>query len=1266
MPRTWTVVAVLAVAALGTVLAPPAPGLAPTAGAGIPAEGSLPAQAQALADAGRPLDAWHLLADRLVRELPVADLGDPRALAEAEIAALKWIDLTVDLDAWPEALEALQPLTRWVTGAPPRLAFLLEYLRGVALRNAGQPEAARAVTAALGFVNDVLVIGPFDNERGAGFDVAYPPESSVDTAVAVPGKERPVSWRANPGREHPLALIALHQMLQPSEQAVAYVATAIRSDAGQTVVLHLGSSCAAKVFLNGGQALARKVRRPFFVDQDRVALELQPGWNQLLVKAGVETGPWLVALRFTDLAGRPLAGLGVDSSQVGNPSLPFVAATEASSPEERDVLAPLVDDASAQRLLALHHLIVHPDDIVDRSARAAAERAVALDPGNAQGHYLLALGNDPEGASREEMEVNQRLHALKDTLERDPHHVAALLDLAEFSMDLNPLPSRADDLTARALADAPQSWRALTMRARLLASRDRDAEAEQLRRQAEDVPEALVREDGRLARAERLLEHGQREAAVGELESAFGRRALPGRVMDRLTDLLVDLGETEAALALTRRSLAGAPFEVDRMLETAERLEYAGRVPEARGLVDAALAVCPESTDGLAARARLCEKTGDLPGAQVALAEIVRLQPGDTKSQRHRQLLMEPGAQDRFEEPYRKDAVALASTPMPTGEENEPLEVLDRTTVYRVQPDGTQHNYEHLVLRALNQGGVKQLDSWSIPSSPDTNVQVYNVRLIHPDGSFERAPPPRGSWKYYDIPPVKVGDLLDVEYRSDDTRAGVFGEYFGTRHEFYADVFDGLLPARRSELVVIAPADQPVYASVRRGEGLEHSVATDDKGLTVMRWVATGLPRPPTQSAMPGRSELAPVVDVTTFKDWDAFATWWWAFIEKEFDTTPAMRDKVAELTAGMTSEKEKVAAIARFVGQEIRYNSWPFGTHGYEPFNASTIFERRFGDCKDKSILMKQMLAQVGVDAVPVLINAEHSRADEPLSSAMIGLFNHCITYVTPTADRPGYYLDGTADRNPVDYLRADDQGARVLHVTSKGAEIHDIPYAPPDQNTLRRRYVVTLAPDGTGEVTLKDESNGYFAVMLRYRFGGEKGDIEKNLSQMLSGPFGKVDIRQVATSDLEDITAPATLDATFSARNLWTPEGGGRTLRLGFDDLGLENVAAESEAERAFDLVLDRPFAQDTTVLWKLPAGARVGRLPSDVDVDLPGLLRYSLQVRAVDGGVAVHRRLELQQRRISRADYGSFRTALRDVQLAETRTVPVEPPPGAEEPR
>ena len=1225
---------------------------------------TLTSSAQALDDAGRPLEAWHLLVDGLGRRLDDGAWDEDGLLtADGEVAAQLLTDLTEELNTWPEIAEALAPMRRHLDVAPPEVAFRLERLYATALRNTGRIDEARAVIDSQGAVADYQIIGPFANERGGGFDASQPPEQGVDLTAAMPGKEREVRWRPNPCADHPLQRVLLHELLRPNEQSLAYLASAVHGDEPATIVLRLGSSGPFKVFWNGSEVASRNVERPHEADQDRVVLALQPGWNQLLIKSCVEDKRWTLETRFTDLEGRPLPDLVVDSGQAGRAAVPFVAASGTPRDEAPQILARLSEhgEAEAARLLALYHLGVHPDDVVDRSARTAAERALELAPDDVAAQYLIARANEPEGASEIEMEVNRRLHALEATLKRDPQHVGALLDLADFSMQINPIPARAGEASAAALAAAPASWRALMSRAEWLNLRSRRTEAEQLRQQALLCGEAATREDALLAAAALAREQGERDLAIRTLQGALDRHQVDGPVLEALVNAEIDGGHPEQALALVQGVLPGSPFAVDRMLETAERLEHAGRAADAAALVARALVVCPESTEALRASERLSERSGDLAAAGATLEEVVRLDPGDTRARRHRELLLAGEDVERFEAPWRRDAVALAATPMPGDAANEPVECLDRTVVWRVNSDGTEHEYEHIVLRVLNQGGVKQLDNYSIPSRGDTRPHVYNVRVIHPDGSAERAPPSRGSWRWYDLPPLRPGDLVDVEYRLDEQQADVFGDYFGTRHEFYPDLFDGWVPTRRSELVVLAPPDVPLYASERNGESLQRERTTDADGLTVLSWVATDLERPPMESKMPGRSELAPVVDVTTFKDWDAFASWWWAFIQKEFVTTPAMKAKVAELTAGLTTESEKVAAITRFVGQEIRYNAWPFGTHGYEPFSAATIFERRFGDCKDKSILLRQLLKEVGVDAVPVLLNAEYERADEPLSSAMVGLFNHCIAYVQPTADRPGYYLDATADHNPIDYLRADDQGARVLHVSGAGGAIHDIPYAPPEQNTLHRRYEVALDDQGDGAVTLRDDSNGYFAVAMRHRYGGETGDLNEKLARQLAEEFGQVEVAEAKTSDLEDITQPAWLEARFAARNLWTAEGPQRSLRVGFEDLNLEQVA--TEAQRHFDVVLDRPFAQDTTIVWKLPTGAQVAKLPVDVDIGEPGLLHYSLRARAIDGGLEVTRRFELDQRRIDTSDYAAFRGLLREVQLAEARTALVDPGPAGE---
>jgi Tfp pilus assembly protein PilF len=1215
---------------------------------------------------GRAIEACELVARELVERLRAAPWADPMLTADSVVAAAELGRLAHATTSWTMVGDVLRPARPYPEATPPELARRLDSVLARCLRRALDAEGARAITRAHGTLVDWRVVGPFANERGGGFDTAYPPEQAIDLTATLRGKERDVAWRANPASDAPLGYVHLHEMLRPNEQALAYLATAVRVATPRDVALHLGSTGAFKVWVDGTLVLARKVQRPMQDDQDRVAVALAPGWNHLLVKLCVEENePWIAQVRLSELDGRPLRDLEVDSSRLAEPPPAPIAASGALAESAALYLESRADDAEALRLLARWNLTIHPDDNADRTARKWAEAALALEPDDVQGLYLLALANGRErGEKASEAQVNTRLQPLKRVLELDPRHVAAALDLAEFSMRESPQPERADELTARAVEAAPESWRALSLRAQFLGSRGRDAEAEALLRKARETRQGSLVPEAVRARAAEATWRGDRAGGIALVRAALAKGVFDARTIDALFDDLADTGDVEGARAVLASYLSIEPADTGRMLEAAWTLEHAGALDAAQALAERALAVCPESTPALLALARIAQRRDDIETADRYLAEVVRLDPGQDKVRRQRELLATT-AEERFEAPFRRDALQIvAGAPDPGGA--DPIQVADRTTVWRVNPDGTEHRYERLLLRACNTGGVKMLDRYAVVYPSDSTLLVYAVRAIRRDGTFERAPAPQrddptyGSSRarIFDLPPLAAGEWVEIEYRVDQLHSDVFGQYFGEIFEFYADEPDPLAPVARSELAVIAPADVPLYFGERRAERLEKSVERDARGDVVYRWIARDLPRPELQSAMPSRAEIAPRVEISTYASWQAFARWWWSFIEKEFVTTPPMRAKVAELTAGLESEQDKVRAIARFVGQEIRYNAWAFGTHGYEPYSAATIYERRFGDCKDKSILLRQLLAEIGVEAIPVLIKAEFRRSEEPLDVAVIGQFNHCIAYLPPTAERPGYYLDATADRNPIEYLRSDDQGARVLHVGPDGGSIHEIPYAPPDENTLRREYEVALDPRGGAEVTLADSSDGAFGVQLRYAFGGEQGDLQKRIADALASSFGKVDDVRASTSKLEDIGTPARLDARFRATSVWTRDASGANLRLGFDPIGLLSVADEPPQERAYDLVLDRPFALDTRVVYRLPPNARVVRMPADASVSAAGLFDYAMTARERAGAIEVERRFTLHERRIPLARYADFRGALREVQLAEERTIVVDP--------
>jgi len=1260
---------------LAPALAPPAIRAVPLA----PPVGPDVLDALVLDDAGDALGAWEALAAHLTAGLPAAG-DEPVLAAELSVGVRLLLSLSAELERWPELHRTLADLASVPEATPWFLARRLAHAEAVALRHLGRPGEARARMLAAGSFDDVWMIGPFDNERGAGLDVPHAPERGIDPSARARGKEREVGWHPNPVRDHPLATLVLHALWRPNQQAGGYVATALVTDEPRAATLLLGTGGPYKVFVNDELVHARDVERDFVTDQDRVLLPLAAGVNHLLVKTGVEEGGWRLSLALLGPDGRPDGGVDVDASRLAEPHAPARALAAAPAPaDERalleQALAGATDPAARARLaklLVLLHLLARPDDVDAPAAREAARAAVAAAPGDPQALYLLSRALREDDKSLVERRVNPRLQVLEDVLEHDPGHVGALLDLAAFYTDDHPIPERALALLERAAAAAPRSARVLLPYARALARRGLVTPAAEVETRLRAAPEAGTRSRPRLLVVDDVLGRGELRRALDLAEQGLARSRSPGTELELALELLADLGRADEAIALADDVLAGWPHRLDVRLDLARLLEFSGHVGEARARVERARAICPECVEPLWADARLAARAGELDRAVASLDALLDLDPGDVRARRYREHLS-TGTPERFEAPYRRDARDLVGEPFAAADGDDPVELLDRTTVFRLWPDGTEHRYEHVVLRPRTDAGVRMLDTYPVVYPAGAHLEMLGVRVLRADGTSERAPRPRrgdrvtagGAMRYrvYELPPLAPGDLVDVEYRVDQRAPGIFGRYFGRRHAFGPEVVDPLAAVRRSELVVIRPEDVPLTVVESRGEALERRTeARPERAVVVHRWIARDLPRPIVQTAMPPHEELVPLVDLATYPDWDAFAEWWWALIEREFTSTPAIEAKVEELVEGIEDERGRIEAVARFVGQEVRYNLWPFGTHGYEPYGAPTIFERRFGDCKDKTILLRVMLGHLGIEAVPVLLRARFRRPEERIDAAMVDHFNHCIAWLPPAGEREGLYLDATAPMNPIDYLRADDQGARVVRIDEDGAERARIPYAPPEANALRRRYEVDLEPDGSATVRLEDESVGHFGVRMRHRYGGEPGDREELLADEMAAGFGRVDVLSVETSELTDIGAPARLVARFTADGLWSRQGEWRGLPVGYDGLGVEQIALEADAERLHDVVLDRPYEIDTRVRLHLPDGVTLARPPAPARVEEEGLLSYELSVELADDEVEVSRRFVLRARRVPRDDYPRLRRALDAIRVLESRQILLDPSEGS----
>ena len=78
----------------------------------------------------------------------------------------------------------------------------------------------------------------------------------------------------------------------------------------------------------------------------------------------------------------------------------------------------------------------------------------------------------------------------------------------------------------------------------------------------------------------------------------------------------------------------------------------------------------------------------------------------------------------------------------------------------------------------------------------------------------------------------------------------------------------------------------------------------------------------------------------------------------------------VVETLRQKATEEDRVVAALEFVQSQIRYFSVSMGESSHRPTQPEVVLKRRYGDCKDKSLLLVAMLQALGIPAKPVLVD--------------------------------------------------------------------------------------------------------------------------------------------------------------------------------------------------------------------------------------------------------------------------------------------------------
>ncbi len=135
-----------------------------------------------------------------------------------------------------------------------------------------------------------------------------------------------------------------------------------------------------------------------------------------------------------------------------------------------------------------------------------------------------------------------------------------------------------------------------------------------------------------------------------------------------------------------------------------------------------------------------------------------------------------------------------------------------------------------------------------------------------------------------------------------------------------------------------------------------------------------------------------PLIQFSKFNEWRQVADWAVDLFSVKEPLNNEFKQFIEEL-----NNMEQQAAIQKaiaFVQDDIRYLGLEISHNSHKPHHPNTVFKNRYGDCKDKSLLLVTLLNKIGVQAYPALVSTDNKfTINQYLTTP--DLFNHAITNI-------------------------------------------------------------------------------------------------------------------------------------------------------------------------------------------------------------------------------------------------------------------------------
>jgi tetratricopeptide (TPR) repeat protein len=610
-------------------------------------------------------------------------------------------------------------------------------------------------------------------------------------------------------------------------------------------------------------------------------------------------------------------------------------------------------------------------------------------------------------------------------------------------------------------------------------------------------------------------------------------------------------------------------------------------------------------------------------------------------------------------------AIARAAAEIPTGEGG--VTVLLSETRYAYDEAGRETYTQRLVYKI---GSGAAHESWSAVEeawSPwRQETPVLRARVITPDGAVhalnpaaltENSEPTTSADMLEDgrllrapLPAIRPGAVVEQEVVVRE-KVPFFEGGVAHYHILAAQV-----PVRRARLELELPADVPVRWVARRlpdvtpgeqviggsgGRGNRRRLVFEARDLPAYQGVEPGLP-----------PEMArtPYVGFSTGRSWSDLAQRYSAIVDRTLagaDLQPFLRT----VRVPAASQLETIGLVLARVHQEVRYTGLELGAGGLLPRSPAETLRRKFGDCKDKAVLLAGLLRALDIPAYVALLYATEDDQDVEEALPGFGVFNHAIVVVP---GKPTIWIDPTDPYARIGELPAADQGRLALIAAPSTSGLVRTPASLPADNRETETREIYLADFGPARVVETSDHLGGQESELRALYSALPAEkVREKLAAYMEDEYEAEALTRLDIANPGDLSRPfrIRLEAEHALRGL-TEEASAAVALFPASLLGRlpdELVPDEKDADlppRRAEYVLIRPFLRELRYRIVPPAGFVPRELPASRERRLGPALLSETYAAATDGTVTATVRFDLGKRRLSAKEFDALRAAAGEI--------------------